>query len=59
MKKMKILWQRAEDVAWGRKGKKETDKFDQDLDKLIDLTICPHTILLYDEDGSWCKDPEE
>ena len=58
-KKIENLWQRAEDVAWGRKGKKETDKFDQDLDKLIDLTICPHTILLCEEDGSGCKDPGE
>ena len=58
-KKIEILWQRAEDVAWGRKGEKEKEKFDQNLDKLIDLTICPHTIFLCEEDGSGCKDPEE
>ena len=58
-KKIEILWQRAEDVAWGRKGKKEKEKFDQDLDKLIDLTICPHTILLCEEEGSGCADPKE
>ena len=50
------IWQRAEEIAWGRMPQKVTDAFEKDLDKLLDLTVCPHTIMLCQEPGSGCLD---
>ena len=57
--KVKRLWQRVENVAMGRGGKAEKVKVDALLDKLLDITICPHTIMLCDETGSGCHNQED
>ena len=57
--KVKKLWQRVENVAQGKGGKAEKVKVDALLDKLLDITICPHTIMLCDETGSGCHNQED
>ena len=45
VKKIEKLWQTAEDFAWGRKTKGE-EAFLEKIDKLLDITLCQHPILL-------------
>ena len=41
----------------GKGGRKEENEKVVDLlDKLLDITTCPHTILLCNEEGSGCMD---
>ena len=57
--KLEKLWRRVEEVAQGKgKGgrKEEKEKVVDLLDKLLDITTCPHTILLCNEEGSGCMD---
>ena len=53
--KIERLWKRVEDVAWGRVKKKEREKVIDMLDRLLDITTCPHPILLCEDTGSDCK----
>ena len=58
--KLERLWKRVEDVAQARgRGKKENEreKVDALMDKVLDITVCPHTILLCSDAGSECQDP--
>ena len=60
--KLEKLWRRVDEVAKGRgKGinKREKEKVMDLLDKLIDVTTCPHTILSCSEEGSGCGDMKE
>ena len=57
--KLERLWTRVEAVAQARgKGKKENEreKVEALLDKVLDITVCPHTILLCSDAGSECQD---
>ena len=53
------MWNRVTEVARGRAKKAEEKKVDQLLDKLLDITTCPHTIMLCHEPGSGCTGTEE
>ena len=55
-KKVERLWGRVEEVKRGRAGKMEREKVELLLDKLVDITTCPHSIQLCHEPGSGCKD---
>ena len=57
--KVEKLWNRVSEVARGRAKKAEKEKVDQLLDKLLDITTCPCTIILCDEVGSGCTGTEE
>lgn len=57
--KVDKLWNRVTEVARGRAKKAEKEKVDQLLDKLLDITTCPHKIMLCDEPGSACTGTEE
>ena len=57
VKKIERLWQRAEDIIYGRKGKKDREILENYLDRLLDLTVCPHNIKFCQEPGSECVDP--
>ena len=48
------FWTKAENVAWNRSNKKESKFVMEKLDKVIDITICPHTILLCNNPESGC-----
>ena len=52
------FWRRVDDVARGRANKKEREKVEGLLDRVFDITVCPHTILLCSDVGSDCPDPE-
>ena len=64
--KVDSLWGKVEEVKHGRAGKgkgggkgkgtMERDKFELLLDKLVDITTCPHSIQLCNDPGSGCKD---
>ena len=53
------MWNRGTEVARGRAKKAEEKKVDQLLDKLLDITTCPHTIMLCHDPGSGCTGTEE
>lgn len=57
--KVKRLWERVEKVAQGNAKKVEMMKVEEMLDKLLDITICRHKILLCRENESGCKNPQE
>ena len=64
--KVERLWGKVEEVKRGRagkgkgggkgKGKMEREKVELLLDKLVDITTCPHSIQLCNEPDSGCKD---
>lgn len=56
--KMERLWRRVDDVAQGKVKKKEKEKVEGLLDKVFDITVCPHTIFLCSDAGSDCQDRE-
>ena len=59
VQKLERLWKRVEDVAQGRgkgKNQNEREKVEGLLDKVLDITVCPHTILLCSDAGSECQD---
>lgn len=58
LKRILNLWETAEDYAWGRKttGK---DQFVSKLDKLMDISICRHVIILCKDKLSLCPNPSE
>ena len=49
--KVERLWGKVEEVKRGRAKKTEREKVELLLDKLLDITTCPHSIQL-------CNDPE-
>ena len=63
--KVERLWGKVEEVKRGRagkgkgggkgKGKMEREKVGLLLDKLVDITTCPHSIQLCNEAESGCK----
>ena len=55
-KKVERLWGRVEEVKRGRAGKMEREKVELLLDKLVDITTCPHSIQLCNDPESGCKD---
>ena len=54
--KVERLWWMVEEVKRGRAGKGMIKKVELLLDKLVDITTCPHTIHLCNEPGSGCQD---
>ena len=54
--KVERLWWMVEEVKRGRAGKGLRKKVELLLDKLVDITTCPHTIHLCNEPGSGCQD---
>ena len=54
--KVERLWGKVEEVKRGRAKKTEREKVELLLDKLLDITTCPHSIQLCNEPGSGCKD---
>ena len=48
VQKIERLWGKASKVALNKCKKNEKNSFENDLDKLFDLTTCPHKITLYD-----------
>ena len=64
--KVERLWKKVEKVKRGRagkgkgggkgKGKREREQVELLLDKLVDITTCPHSIQLCNEPDSGCKD---
>lgn len=60
VKKIVKLWETVEKVVWGRANKKIKEQLELDLDKLMDLTSCSHTIYLCEnKEQSSCNSPEE
>ena len=53
-KRLESLWNRANEIARGRATKKQEQKLLDELDHLLDVTSCRHTILLCHETGSSC-----
>ena len=51
------LWDRVSDVVRGRAKPKVKKQVELELDKLMDLTTCPHRIFLCQEADSNCKNP--
>ena len=58
VKKIQRLWEKVEKVAWGKDKKGEKKRLEDQLDRLMDLTICPHNILLCEDPQSGCQDPK-
>ena len=56
VRKLERLWSRISIVANGGKGK---EKLLEELDSLLDVTVCPHPILLCHEAGSGCDKGKE
>ena len=56
VQKLERLWNRANSVAQGGKGKQ---KLEEELERVLDVTVCPHPILLCQEEGSGCEKGEE
>ena len=57
--RLERLWRKVEEVAQGNSSKVEKGKMLDLLDKLVDITTCPHTILLCTEEGSGCPGEKE
>ena len=51
------MWGKASKVALNKCKKTERDSFENDMDKLFDLTTCPHKITLCEEPNSSCSNP--
>ena len=56
--RIKTLWEKVENVAWGRTKAKVKEELILKLDKLMDLITCPHKILLCEHDMSGCSSPQ-
>ena len=54
--KVERLWWMVEEVKRGRAGKGLRKKVELLLDKVVDITTCPHIIHLCNEPGSGCQD---
>ena len=54
--KVERLWGKVEEVKRGRAKKTEREKVELLLDKLLDITTCPHSIQLCNDPESGCKD---
>ena len=52
--KIERLWNRVENVAWGRSNKSENEKLMEVLDRLLDVTVCSCVIRLCDDPDSEC-----
>jgi hypothetical protein len=59
VQKLEKLWKKVEKVAQGKASKVEKEKVVGLLDRLLDITSCPHSILLCSDDGSGCQDEKE
>ena len=57
--KVESVWKKVEKVAQGYGTKAEKVKVEDLLDKLLDITTCPHTIILCNEVGSGCSGQED
>ena len=55
MNKVKMLWERVDKVAQGNAKNVEKAKVDLMLDKLLDITICQHKIMMCREDEPGCQ----
>ena len=53
--KLERLWGRVEEVAQGRK-EQDRENVEELLEKVLDITVCPHTIFLCSDEGSGCED---
>ena len=53
------LWERVDSVARGRANKKEKEEVEKLLDRLLDITICRHPIMLCQDPQSGCTDQEK
>lgn len=53
------LWDRVSDVVRGRAKPKVKKQVEMELDKVMDLTTCPHKIFLCQEPDSKCKTPKK
>ena len=56
--RVKKLFEVAKKVAWGHAKKSEKEKFQNKLDKLFDVTSCPHTIRLCSDEESGCQEKQ-
>ena len=63
MERLKVIWKRVENHVskgkMGRKNKQGKEDIVDQLDKLLDITTCKHTIKLCDDDGSGCVNGKE
>ena len=59
VRKVERMWTKVQDVARGRTTKKEKERVESLLDKLLDITTCNHTILFCHELGSGCPGQED
>ena len=57
-RKILNLLDKASDIVWGRENQKFKEKFENDLDILMDITTCPHQIYTCQEPMSGCTDNE-
>ena len=55
-KRVERLWGVLEEVVRGRSTKAKKEKVMEQLDKLLDITACPHKIQMCNEPGSGCTD---
>ena len=56
--KITRFWDKVDGVVRGRGKKADKAKVEQQLDRLLDITICPRTIVLCHEEGSGCRNHE-
>ena len=63
MERLKVIWKRVENHVskrkMGRKNRQGKEEIVDQLDKLLDITTCKHTIKLCDDDGSGCVNRKE
>ena len=56
IQKVRRLWDKAENICWGRVKSDIKVNFLNEIDSLFDVTVCPHSIFLCKDADSGCKD---